>query len=506
MKKIHSLIHSLSTSEKRRFKLRLSNNKKDSYIAHLFDIINNLEKYNFDDIRIKGKRSAKQTRANLTLLYNFLLKVLRECEISENVRKQCRGELMDIITLEERGLINDAITKAHKLVKRSKELENYEAILDTLNELWRLNILNNSSSNKLEEIRNSIDETKATLIELYDYQKILQELTSVYIDFYYFKRNINVSLKADSALLDIKKLNKTCSRAAFKHYEIKSLSYTIKEEHKLSFEARKQQLEIVFSSSVYENDYLSKIQVLGKILKYFKFHFLLNQFNKYFSFYEKYFQPILPTIKDVYTIDNYYKTYFKNKCFQLFLRKDDKGLNELITLISELIKYNKVTNSNCRLSIYISLIEILLISKKYKIASNYFVLSFQTLGKSNNERLLNKLELLFIYQKIITNDWDFAESRLNSFKNKIRKNNIQLATDKMYFLGFLEDILLDKLNDQEFYTYKTPFSYAFKIIIDDYFSNLNKQNLNGAPTNLVGNDPDYKAPKDYLLTKIISNH
>ena len=74
MKKIHTLINTLSGSEKRMFKLRLANNKKDSFIGKLFNIINSQNEYNFNEIALSGGRSAKQTRANLTLLYDFILR------------------------------------------------------------------------------------------------------------------------------------------------------------------------------------------------------------------------------------------------------------------------------------------------------------------------------------------------------------------------------------------------------------------------------------------------
>lgn len=503
MKKIHTLINTLSGSEKRMFKLRLTNNKKDSYISKLFDIINSQNEYNFDKIALSGGRSAKQTRANLTLLYDFILRFLRECDISENVRVQCRGELMDIITLEERGLISDAITKARKLSDKSIELENYEAAHDTLNELWRLLVINNTTkAEDFSEVQHLIDEVKTKIQELYNYQQVYRKVSSLYIDYFYFKRNLNAVLLVNSALLEISQYKKSFSRAAYKHYEIQAMSYLIKEDYELALLARKTQLRIVFSSPAYQNKYIEKIHVLGHILQSFKIHFQLNQFKEYFSLFIKHLSPTITKIKDTFTIEKYHEYYLINQCFLLITDFNFFSLTTIKSEIETAIKNKIVRNPNHLLNIYLSLIEVLIIHKQFKEATKYFMLSFQLKDISKTGILYNNLELLFIFQKIILNDLDYASRLITSYESKIRRHHIETSIDKTIFLEFLKDLNKDKVKDLNYYIEQINVNYGFKILL----KSLKQIRLKSQTSfTLEGNDNNYKKSSDVLLQNIINN-
>ncbi|MBN8665509.1 MAG: hypothetical protein J0L83_13080 [Chitinophagales bacterium] len=136
MNKLHSLIHSLSPSEKRYFKLYAQRQvqKKSTNYFKLFEAINEQDKYDEDDLLKKFRKETfvKQFGVTKNYLFQIILNAMREYNEENFIEWKIRNYYSQIKILASKGL--DA--EAEKLIQKTKALawqyEYYYVIMDVL--------------------------------------------------------------------------------------------------------------------------------------------------------------------------------------------------------------------------------------------------------------------------------------------------------------------------------------------------------------------------------------
>ena len=122
---LHSLIKSLTKSEKRFFKLNSSLQSGDKNYLKIFDFVEKQKKYNEDELKtvFKDEIFIKHLPSEKNHLYRLILKSLRAYYSDQSVSSQLKQEIKNIDILNRKALYKEC----SKFVKRAKQLaEEYE--------------------------------------------------------------------------------------------------------------------------------------------------------------------------------------------------------------------------------------------------------------------------------------------------------------------------------------------------------------------------------------------
>lgn len=131
---LSELVHSMSPSEKRYFKLQAATFKDDSHYLLLFDLIDKREELSDTDLR----QSLQQLGVTVSLsrlknyLHQLIMKTLREYHLEHYPEFKIIEAYRDFKILKDRKLERQASKSLSKAVKLSKEYERYAY-------LWELN-------------------------------------------------------------------------------------------------------------------------------------------------------------------------------------------------------------------------------------------------------------------------------------------------------------------------------------------------------------------------------
>jgi hypothetical protein len=180
---IFDLIHSLSKSEKRYFKLfaDLQNGEK-SYLF-LFDIIEKQNSYD-EEAAIKALKK-KQFKGQISFaknyLYHLILKSLRSYQSGNNTDKELREQLDNIEILFKKALFKRCKSLISKTKKLALEYEKYPYFLEIIR--WERKILVEESDNdkitllhrEEKEVFNKMNNVKAYFDLSFDVHKAISE-------------------------------------------------------------------------------------------------------------------------------------------------------------------------------------------------------------------------------------------------------------------------------------------------------------------------------------------
>jgi len=174
---LFDLIHSMTKSEKRYFKLFSSGQSGDKGYINLFNAISKQEQYDEETLKKQLKISAFPTVK--TYLYNLILRSLRSQQLNQNISLQLKDMLKDVEILYQKGLYDQCsrlLTKARKIAKQYEkhihllELCQFEHLLTSLN-------LNPFQRKKLiEEGYSEIREALKAYTQLSEYRHVILEM------------------------------------------------------------------------------------------------------------------------------------------------------------------------------------------------------------------------------------------------------------------------------------------------------------------------------------------
>ncbi|MEO1435513.1 MAG: hypothetical protein AAFV80_08250, partial [Bacteroidota bacterium] len=171
------LIHSLSKTEKRYFKLQVKQ-KGDltSNYARLFDAINKMDE--FDEAILRKKFRGEKMLNNLpkekAYLYQAILKSMRAYRKDKASRIQIRELMTDADFLRERSLFDQAERLLTKAKKTAYKFEHYMALLEILEQERALirAIKHQDGSKKLQALSQETNRLLETINQRFEYQEL----------------------------------------------------------------------------------------------------------------------------------------------------------------------------------------------------------------------------------------------------------------------------------------------------------------------------------------------
>lgn len=466
MKKLHQLLHSLSQSEKRFLKIRLKGSKSNSNLVTHFDFLCKQKKYSFEEILKAGGKTVKLTQSNLSLLFDVVLKHLRSHHSTKSIEHNLRGNLSDIKTLMNKGLVDEAKINCLKLIEHSSRYEEFEVLTASYKELWNIYLLKGEINSK-NTISIQIDLKKALQkeAEIIFLEEIYRDATTIYYDYFFHKRDVKFHSKIKELTTKLVDYPITSAKAKHVYYEVKAIEYVILGLIDKHHQSRQQQLLHLISSEVFSQDGLHRLLVLSNVFIFLKSKASINELKAYLNFMEDFFQPELDKKSDSVFMEKYYDIYFLNQCFLLVWAPDSEKISEITELFKTVIAKNYLSNHILIGRIYLSIIELYILTADYKAAIPLLVDFFNLSRKNKLSKLYIEGDLHFLVANYLMGKMDTFENSLEALNRKIRRNEIDLNVDENALLELLNSALKEKLKDVDYYVNKMSHRQTYKIYV-----------------------------------------
>jgi hypothetical protein len=162
------LVKSLTKTEKRYFKLFVSNQKSDTNYLQLFNVIDKQEQFDEEAIRkkFKGETFVNQLHVAKIYLYELILRSLRNYHSNDSVSGQILNLLRDTDILYRRELYEASLLKIEKAEKLALRYEKIVLLLEVLQ--WKRKLLLTQAGPAGEGANVILDAEKSALGRLHD--------------------------------------------------------------------------------------------------------------------------------------------------------------------------------------------------------------------------------------------------------------------------------------------------------------------------------------------------
>lgn len=501
MKKLYDLIHSLSQGEKRYVKIRLNANKSGSLLNTYFDKVAKQKNYSFDDLRNVGKRTNKLTQSNLSLLYDVILKHLRSHYSDKNLEYGLRGDLSIVKILMDKGFFTDAKSHCKKLIHKAISNEEFEVLKSAYKEYWNLHLLNGELNDEtnlaIQSELNIVNQKEAEILSL---EELYRKVTTLYYNYFFKKRDEKYQklIKQTTAILEKPSLLSDKSKHIF--FEIKSIESVVFNDLESHHNYRKQQLKHLIKSPVFETENLLRLMVLSNTFTFLKSKALVKELRAYINFMEKYFLREMENGSDSVFTEKYFDIYFSNQSFLQAWDPNREQLLSLLELFKNVISKGYLSNTLLVGRIYLSLIELLIVIENYKATGPLLTEFFNASKKKKYSKHYLEGDLLYLLENYLQGKMDTFDNAIESFKRKIRRNEIVLDPDQQALLELLNDLFKECAQEPAYYlnkvgnkqTYKL---FVYKLLNDQSFDEIRKKHF---PIN----DLDYDSEKDAYLQSL----
>lgn len=167
---LYSLIKSLSSNEKRYFKLFASRHtigEKNNYVS-LFDTLDNEKDYNEEEIfkTLGNETLIKNFSFNKHYLYKLILKSLLQFHSDSSINAQLKDLLRSVEILFEKGLYDHCLKIIYKSYQLADQYENYLTHLELLS--WEIKIIRTQLyRGKTEEDMDKVHQKIFSVIDKY---------------------------------------------------------------------------------------------------------------------------------------------------------------------------------------------------------------------------------------------------------------------------------------------------------------------------------------------------
>ncbi len=384
---LYELIHTLTKSEKRYFRIFSSQNSlqgKNNYLK-LFDILTGVTPY--DKERVESAISKERFKGNIRVtrhnLYDLILKSLRAFHQGKNVDSQLKNLSENIDFLYRKGLHKQAL----KQLERAEIIANKYESYDLLSSLYQTKLKLSSVSSDLKSLSQSVNRSQEILFFI-QCSKAIVTLESISTKFNIIYLTYG-GLRSTQAKQEFDKLNQTFQKTLLE----------FKDEIAASFKLKYFKLGTVYSTSMLAGKYKIALKSMEERLVFFEQQ---EHFIGYWP--ERY----LYTIAHIVQILNLTQEYERLDKYLLMLRSTttDKRFNfpSLKVFASDLY-FTVVANVYLRKGIF----------NETPSFINEFIAFLQ-----NNKHSISTLMLTYSYTNIAlvyfsTNQYD----RCISFTNKV---------------------------------------------------------------------------------------
>lgn len=182
---LFDLVHSLTKSEKRFFKLQSSLQAGEKNYVRLFDLLEKMDHYDENYVKetFKGELFLKHLPSEKNHLFKLILKSLRSYHGESSVRSILKQALKNVDILHKKGLFEEC----KKELKRAKKLATSYEFFYYLFEIisWQKNLLeedyeNGEFSQSIDEIAEEEAEVLVLLQNLAQYQVIYGKVNAIF--------------------------------------------------------------------------------------------------------------------------------------------------------------------------------------------------------------------------------------------------------------------------------------------------------------------------------------
>jgi|GEM_PF-1936777 len=428
---LFTLIKTMTSAEKRHFKLVSKTNDRNQNYIELFDVLDKLKEY--DEVKVKtklaGKKFAKHLSSEKKNLQNALFKSLRVYHEKSTTRSIGYKELATIDLLIKRDiydLTNKLIAKNEKIYKTHENFSLLTALYD-YKEILLIKKPSIATKNDWDEYFEKKEEFLEKNIIINRYRRIERNLMQIYSK----TRFLEISPEEWEELQDIK-----------------STELIKNDTQANSLEAKYRYLQANALIALLEKNYHLEAQFFKSLLDSIDKHPLIKEpfyQEYYYSTYSNYISALIMS-KDLFTANKEIETVFKRMgllthkittfvYYQFYTNEilcvirigDSNKINALIKKINSLLIHsgNEIP-FNLKKDLMFGLYILLFVNREYKECINHLKLIIEDDSFSNFHGYLTYSRILILFNYLELNQIDMVEYYYNStvyFQKKINDNS-----------------------------------------------------------------------------------
>lgn len=503
METTHKIIRSLSKSEKRMVKMRLKSTKSDSILNTIFDILSKQGKFDLNALCQKTNQSKSLTKGSLRLLFKIILKHLRSSDSGKSRDLELRNSLNSIIVLKDRELINEAIKRCDLLINEAELFEEFTILNEAILEYWNILFLKFDLSAEIHsKIQKQQKENEEKIKELNHLESIYREVAFYYHQHYFKKSSINIRNKTIEITNFLPPFSILKSvKAKYTFYEIKSMESIIMGNPENHLKLRKEQLQLMFSSPIFEDKRIHKLLVLSNVFMFFKSKGQINHLQSYLNFTQSFFKDKINNNQDWTLKDRYYDVYFQNEIHIQIWLQNKENIDKLLEEFKEVLKTKKIANTQLVSRIYLAFIELLIISNELKTALKFLVEFFYLLKKNKNSINYVEGEVYSIITNSLTGNQDVSENQTINLIRKIKRNNINMGKDLAVLFELIQNSTTKKEKSTNEYLGEIDIRMTFKLLVIQLKEGVKMSNSIREQHFMI-KDQDYSEQNDEYLNQL----
>lgn len=285
-------------------------------------------------------------------------------------------------------------------------------------------------------------------------------------------------------------------------YEIKSIEAVVYNDLESHHNYRKQQLQLLVKSTVFENEKLQQLMVLSNTFTYLKSKAHVQELAAYLNLIESLFESDMKSASDSIFVEKYYDIYFTTQSFIQAWNPDLQKISSLLELFKNVIAKRYLSNSLLIGRIYLSLIELLIIVEDYKSTGPLLTEFFNMSKKKKYSKNYLEGDLLFLLENFLQSKMDTFDNTIEYFNRKVRRNEIELDPDQKALFELLNDIFKESTQPTEYYLNQLGNKQTYKLFI---YKLLSKKSFNEIRSEFFPiKDLNYSSSNDDYLIKIQS--
>ena len=198
LRELFILIKSMTQNQKRSFTIQCNIIKPNSNLLALFNALKKFEEYDEEKIiqylLKNGKHKLVDNLASeTTVLFNFVLKVLRFITDEKNISYKLENTFREIIILQERGLFG----KAQRRMKKLKSDANLYDQKELLSKIYKHECRTKRDANGPNYL-DFLEETYKKQHEIGEAKQLEDKLSYFYNQMFYIIRNISILKKSET--------------------------------------------------------------------------------------------------------------------------------------------------------------------------------------------------------------------------------------------------------------------------------------------------------------------
>jgi hypothetical protein len=215
---------------------------------------------------------------------------------------------------------------------------------------------------------------------------------------------------------------------------------------------------------------------------------------------EDYFFPTLAIKRDNVFMEKYYDIFFLNQCYLQTWCPDPKKILQLTELFKDVMAKNHISNHILIGRIYLSLIELYILTDNHKSAIPLLIDFFSLSKKNKYSKHYIEGDIHFIVANYLLRKEDTFENSLEALNRKIRRNELELNPDQATLLDVLNSIYNNNLKDIEYYLKSLKNNQSYRVYIHRLIKSNSMDKIR--KDHFIINDLDYIPNQDIFLSSI----